>query len=192
MPKAKIGDHPIRLFEIITDKILAALDSGTVPWRKPWTAGIPRNVTNRPYHGINAVLLGMSPYSDPRWLTYKQASQLGGNVRKGERSTLITFWKQLQVDSDDESTKTIPLLRYFNVFNVAQCEGLTLSPIGETPPVEPIEAAQAIVAGMSTPPRITHDGGNRAFYRPRTDSIHMPAMDAFHGAGEYHSTLFHD
>ena len=84
-----------KVYDIVTDKILAALDSGTVPWRKPWSAGIPRNAaTNRPYHGINVMLLGMTPYQDQRWLTFKQATQLGGNVRKGERSNLVVFWKQ--------------------------------------------------------------------------------------------------
>ena len=103
-------------------------------------------------------------------------------------------WKQLQVpdEHDGESTKTIPLLRFFNVFNVDQCDGLSLSAVADTPTVEPLEAAQAIVDGMPNPPRIAHDGGNRAFYRPRTDSIHMPAMSTFHGAGEYHATLFHE
>ena len=85
-------------YELITDKILASLESGTVPWHKPWSAGLPRNATtNRPYHGINVALLSMAPYSDPRWLTYKQSVQLGGHVRKGEHGSLITFWKQLKV-----------------------------------------------------------------------------------------------
>ena len=84
-----------KVYDIVTDRILEALDHGTVPWRKPWTAGIPRNaVTNRPYHGINTMLLGMSPYNDQRWLTYRQAGQLGGHVRRGERSTMVVFWKQ--------------------------------------------------------------------------------------------------
>lgn len=182
----------VKVYDIVTDKILEALDRGAVPWHKPWSAGIPRNaVTNRPYHGINTVLLGMSPYPDQRWLTYKQATQLGGNVRKGERSTLVVFWKQLQVDDDGEATKTIPLLRYFNLFNVAQCDGLSLGPIPANN-VEPIAAAAAIVDGMPNPPSITHDGGDSAYYRPSNDSIHLPAMATFHSAGEYYSTTFHE
>ena len=184
-----------KVYELVTSKILESLDKGTVPWRKPWTAGIPRNATTkRPYSGINAVLLGMAPYTDQRWLTFKQAGQLGGNVRKGERSTLVVFWKQLQVADaqHEESTKTFPLLRYFNVFNVAQCDGLTLSTIADTPTVEPIAAAQAIVDGMPNPPRVAHDGDDRAYYVPSIDSVHMPAMNTFHAAEEYYSTAFHE
>lgn len=182
------------VYEIVTDKILESLDRGTVPWRKPWSAGIPRNAaSNRPYSGVNSILLGMSPYRDQRWLTYKQAAQLGGNVRKGERSSLITFWKQLKVadGKTEESTKTIPMLRYFNVFNVDQCDGLNLEPL-QANDVEPIAAAQSIVDGMPSPPSISRDGGDRAYYVPSADSIHMPAVNNFNGAGEYHSTLFHE
>ena len=77
-----------KVYDVITSKILESLDQGTVPWRKPWTAGLPRNATtNRPYHGINAVLLGMTAYPDQRWLTYKQAVQLGGNVARVNTAT---------------------------------------------------------------------------------------------------------
>src|SRR5919106_2791365 len=93
-----------RVYEIVTEKILAALESGTAPWHKPWKAGIPRNaISNRPYSGVNALLLGMAPYSDPRWLTMKQANEKGGKVRKGERSTLVIFWKQNPIKAEDES-----------------------------------------------------------------------------------------
>lgn len=181
------------VYEIVTDKILEALASGTVPWHKPWSAGLPKNATtNRPYHGINTVLLGMAPYSDPRWLTYKQAGQLGGHVRKGEHGSLITFWKQLKVDDEnEESTKTIPLLRVYKVFNVQETEELNLAPF-QTNPIEPIEAATAISAGMPNPPSIDHGGGDRAYYVPSRDSVHMPALNVFGGAEGYHSTLFHE
>ena len=110
-----------KVYEIVTEKIIAALESGTPPWRKPWQAGIPRNaITNRHYSGINALLLGMTPYSDPRWLTFKQCSAKGGKVRKGEKSTLVIFWKQnivtQETDSGEITEKTIPFLRYYLVF----------------------------------------------------------------------------
>lgn len=142
-----------RVYQIVTDKILTALDEGTVPWHKPWGDGLPRNAaSNRPYSGINVWLLGLAPYRDQRWLTYKQAAQLGGNVRKGERSTLVVFWKQLQVAKEPEleETRSVPLLRYYNVFNAEQCDGLDL-PAVQTVTVEPLAAATAIVGGMPNP-----------------------------------------
>ena len=98
----------------------------------------------------------------------------------------------MKVDDKDGESKTIPLLKVYRVFNAAQCKGLSLGAIAPTPTVEPISAAQAIVDGMPNPPRIDHDGGDRAYYVPTMDSIHMPAVNDFHGAGEYHATLFHE
>jgi antirestriction protein ArdC len=104
-----------KVYEIVTDKIIAALESGTPPWRKPWTAGLPKNaISNRPYSSINALLLSMAPYADNRWLTMKQANEKGGRTRKGEKSTLIIFWKQNPIkaenDNGAEIEKVIPLV----------------------------------------------------------------------------------
>src|SRR5918996_637376 len=185
-----------RVYEIVTEKILAALESGTAPWHRPWKAGIARNaISNRPYTGINALLLGMAPYSDPRWLTMKQCNQKGGKIRKGEKSTLVIFWKQKTITEETEegelTEKQIPLLRYYMVWNVEQYEGLELPKL-ETNHIDVIAQAEAIVAGMPNPPRISHDGGDKAFYRPLTDSIHLPMKDNFDSAGEYYSTVHHE
>jgi antirestriction protein ArdC len=185
-----------KVYEIVTEKIIAALESGTVPWHKPWKAGIARNaVTNRPYSGINALLLGLSPYSDPRWLTYKQAEAKGGHVRKGEKSTLVIFWKQntiTQENDDGELTeKQLPMLRYYLVWNVEQCDGLDLPPL-ETKQIDVIAQAEAIVASMPQPPQINFDGGAKAYYRPDNDSVHLPGRNSFDSSEEYYSTLFHE
>ncbi len=184
------------VYDIITEKILEALETGTVPWRKPWTAGTPRNaVSNRPYSGINPVLLGLAPYSDQRWCTLKQANQLRGKIRKGEKSTIIIFWKMnekaIQDGEGQEGTRAIPMIRYYRVFNVEQCEGLNLAPL-PTNHVDPIAEAEAIIANMPKPPSIDHDGGARAYYRPSTDSIHLPARRTFHSGSEYYATTLHE
>jgi len=120
------------VYQIVTDKIVAMLEAGVVPWRRPWTsAGLPRNlVTKKPYRGINHFLLSASKYVSPFWLTLKQANELGGSVRRGEQSTVIVFWKVDQKttgqeksgtdDAGSEETQRRFLLRYYRVFNLEQ------------------------------------------------------------------------
>jgi antirestriction protein ArdC len=196
---------------IITDQIIKMLDDGVVPWRKPWKlqAGMmPYNATTkRAYSGLNAILLGMSEYSDPRWITYKKTDDLGGNVRKGEKSTRIIFWKVTEKPCSPQhsrgeicngcgprhpNVKKFWMLRYYSVFNVEQCEGLELPPIEKPTSFDPIAEAEEIIASMPNLPSITHDGGDKAFYRPLTDSIHLPRREAFDSAEEYYSTAFHE
>jgi antirestriction protein ArdC len=196
------------LFKTITDRIIEALDAGTVPWRQPWSGGaegLPRNaVTGRPYHGVNVWTLGlastMAGLADPRWLTFRQAREAGGHVRKGERSELVVFWKpwsrtERDTTSGEESTRRGALLKYFRVFNVAQCEGLKLAPLAESPTRthEPIEAAQAIVDRYAPTLRGgLHHGGSRAFYRPSDDAVSMPAPETFEEAAAYYAVTFHE
>lgn len=187
-----------KVYEIITDRVIQLLEKGTVPWRQPWaTEGPPQNVVSRkPYRGVNVFLLSCVTYDRPYWITYKQANRFGGHVRKGERGMPVVFWKFLDTEDDDGKAKQIPLLRYYTVFNVDQCDDL---PKGVVPPVpspdgrtfEPIEACQRIVDAMPKRPPIHHDAQG-AFYRPSTDSVHMPSRNAFDGPHEYHSTLFHE
>jgi antirestriction protein ArdC len=185
------------VYSIVTEKILAALEAGVVPWHKPWDgqASLARNaISNKPYTGINAFLLNLSAYSDPRWVTFKQAQSLGGSVRKGEKSSLVVFWKQYQnEDEDGNATKKGAILRYYLVFNVEQCENLSkLKPLEEKAEVDAIAEAEAIVAGMPSPPKIDDKGKDQAFYRPSADAISMPKKSAFGSSEEYYSTLFHE
>ena len=123
-----------KAYEIVTDRILSALEQNIVPWRKPWSLNPgfkPQNaISHRPYSGINTIILGMAEFEDPRWLTFKKAIELGGHVMKGEKSTPIIFWKFLDVEQENRNgqmvEKKIPLLRYYSVFNVQQCEDLNL------------------------------------------------------------------
>ena len=189
-----------KAYDVIADRILDLLDKGEVPWRKPWSLhpGMrPRNAaSNRPYSGINALMLGLSGYSDARWVTFKGAQQLGGHIHRGEKATPIVFWKQFTIQAEDENGdavhKVIPMLRYYSVFNVGQCDGLDLAPIETPESFDPIQAAEAVIANMPDRPAMDHDGADRAYYRPSEDRIHLPLRTAFDGAGEYYSTVFHE
>ena len=188
-------------YQIVTNRILEALDAGIVPWRKPWSlpAGMrPISIRGHIYTGINALVLGLSGYSDPRWLTFGKATEIGGNVRKGEKSTPAVFLKVVnrKADPDDDNEKPgkYHLLKKYALFNAEQCEGLDLPTIHIVPikDFDPIAQAEGIIQGMPNRPAISHDGGDRAFYVPRLDSIHLPPRYAFENAGEYYSTALHE
>jgi antirestriction protein ArdC len=191
------------VYEIITERLLEKLEAGTVPWHKPWAAGgSPQNlVSGRGYRGVNIVLLGCQGFTSPYWLTFKQAKQLGGSVRKGERSTPVVFWKWIERASEDPETgeteaQKIPLVRYYNVFNVEQCDDIIHARLeakqDEPEPFNPIESAERIVASYPKPPSISEDGRGAAYYRPMTDSIHMPEQETFDSEDHYYGTLFHE
>jgi antirestriction protein ArdC len=184
-----------RVYEQITERIIALLAQGTVPWHKPWKArtGLPRNlVSQKPYRGINVFLLLSMNYESPFWLTFRQALQLGGTVRKGEKSCPVVFWKQTTFeDKETREPQKIPLLRFYHVFNVAQCDGLK---IGGEPVEEPVDEfikSEEIVAHMPQRPIIKH-GMARAFYSPREDCVGLPLRERFERAEGYYATLFHE
>jgi antirestriction protein ArdC len=179
-------------YERITERIVSLLEQGTVPWHKPWTVktGLPRNlISKKPYRGINVFLLMAMSYESPHWLTFRQAIQLGGNVKKGEKSCPVVFWKRMKnEDEESDEPKKAPLLRLYHVFNTAQCEGLKDAP-GEIqmPATKPAE----IVAGMPQPPVVKH-GMAHAFYSPHEDCVGMPERERFDGEASYFATLFHE
>jgi antirestriction protein ArdC len=183
-------------YERITGQIIALLEQGTVPWHKPWKAptGLPRNlVTNKPYRGINALLLlGMS-YESPFWLTCRQANMLGGSVKKGEKACPVVFWKRLSIlDTGSEEKREIPLLRYYHVFNLAQCEGLKNGHPSASDGEAPLRSKpQEIVANMPQRPPIKV-GFTQAFYSLREDYIGMPVIERFTEDEQYFATLFHE
>lgn len=180
-------------YERITERIVALLAQGTVPWHKPWTAktGWPRNfVSQKPYRGINVFLLHAMSYESPCWLTFRQAAALGGSVRKGEKACPVVFWKQMKIeDRESGEEKNIPLLRLYHVFNAAQCDGLKDAP-AMTEPIVTVKPAD-IVAQMPQPPVIKH-GMTCAFYSPPEDSVGMPMRERFETGEGYYATLFHE
>jgi len=195
-------------YQEVTDRIIAALEAGTPPWRRPWDpdkAGgpaMPRNAsTGQRYRGINVLTLGMSGLAfssaDPRWATYKQAEDRGWQVRKGERGTTGYFFKRLEVrddskpEGDEDAVRRIPLLRAFSLFHASQIEGIPdyVPPTIEEAPWRAPEAAEIILANSGAVIRV---GGERAFYSPATDHIQMPPRSAFATAEGFCGTMIHE
>ena len=182
------------VYQVVTDRIIRLLEAGTVPWRKPWKGGLeaPRNfVSRKAYRGINVFVLHAAGYASPFWLTFAQVKSLNGCVKKGEHSWPVVFWKILE-DQENGETKKIPFLRYHSVFNVAQCDGITV-PASRKIEVTftPIEKCEQIVIGMPKAPPIEH-GGDCACYHPREDKVRMPQTASFESPERYYHTLFHE
>jgi len=195
------------LYQTVTDKIVAALESGTPPWVRPWTGAdfdpAPANATTqRPYRGINVLLLNLQSMSRGfernRWMTFQQALSVGACVRKGEHGTPVVFFKMHEVDAAGverqpaEERKVIPLLRSFTVFNVDQVDGLptALAPSPSPVPVwEAHDMAEHLIAESGA---VVRHGGSRAFYAPANDFIQLPSRPAFGTASDYYGTALHE
>lgn len=188
--------HTKDVYQDITNRIIEMLETGTVPWRKPWRSDRPKSlVSGKPYRGINAVILGSAPYESQYWITGNQANQRGGYIRKGEKAWPLVFWKFIEVKDKDTGERSAEdsyaILKRWPIFNVEQCVNVDY-PAPLPRDFNDIETAQAIVTGMPLPPTINHLGGNRAFYRPSTDTVSMPDKTRFTSEAEYYSTLFHE
>jgi antirestriction protein ArdC len=188
----------MNVYEIVTQKIIEKLESGCVPWRKPWRTESPANlVSQREYNGLNRILLASDGYSSRFWVTFNQCQKLGGKIKQGSRSSLITFWKRSPYKKHNEETNEDELhqgllLRYFHVFNLTQTEGIAEKlGIGETAqPVPNIDVCDAIVRDMPTRPNIV--GSDHAWYSPVADQVGIPSRGMFTSSEEYYSTLFHE
>lgn len=189
----------VSVYQIVTDRILALLDKGVAPWHKPWSAcGIPHSnaISRKPYRGINAFLLSASGFGSPYWLTFKQAKEAGGNVIAGSKGLPVVFWNWVESKTErtaDGKPKKIPFLRYYTVFNAEQVEGIEFPAVktDRGADFKPLEEAERIAAQMPNSPRLAW-GGDRAFYRPSTDSVQMPPKESFESVAAYYSTLFHE
>jgi antirestriction protein ArdC len=199
------------IYQAVTDRILELLDQGTVPWRQPFKrgsggeSGMPKNlISDKEYRGINVFLLAVTAmlegYDSPYWLTFKQAKDRGGHVRKDERGSLVIFWAQREMEDKITGEPVhVPVMRYYTLFNAQQCEGLELptapktdaEPDTQETPFEPIVEAMAIVDGYEGAPRIEHHAG-RAFYRPSEDLVSLPEPREFIDGESYYATLFHE
>lgn len=181
--------------EIITQKIIEKLESGVIPWQKPWAVevGEPVNfLTKKPYRGINTMLTGMQSYVCPYWVTFKQALELGGCVKKGEKGTPIIFWQFLEKENDEGETESIPMVKYYTVFNLSQCEGINYDmPEIKENNLDPVDSAEKVIKGY-VGPTIEFKDAVRACYSSFYDRVTMPAKKYFNGIGEYYSTFFHE
>lgn len=188
------------VYEVITNRIIEQLEQGVAPWQKPWSArgdaGLPHNfATKKAYRGINVWMLTCTGYPSPAFLTFKQAQDLGGTVRKGEKGYPVVFWKFGQ--NEDKSTgeiKDYAMCRYYTVFNIAQCDNIQidLPAPSDVPEVPAIDCCESIVANWQGKPTIDHGSNRGAFYQPSCDRVSMPARDLFVNSEEYYSTLFHE
>lgn len=196
-----------KAYDRVAAILVERMEKGQVPWRMPWShvnGGMAKNLlSGKAYRGINAILLPATGFDRPYFLTFNQAKSLGGSVRKGEHGFPVVFFKWLQVGDAKKPVpqgqadgKRIPLLRFYTVFNVAQCEGLKHRRLDEVPEAprefSVIEGGERIVAGYKhTGPGIRF-GGGRACYVPSQDLIEMPQANTFESPEAYYSTLFHE
>lgn len=186
------------VYTIVTNLIIEKLEHGIVPWKQPWREiGLPRNlITQRPYRGMNLLLLSTSGYPQNEFLTFNQVKELGGRVKKGEKAHLVILWLWIHEVSNarkqDVKGRTYPLLRYYFVFNVSQCTGIPARALPlPLKPNNPIETCERIVAAMPDKPKIVHNE-NESCYYPRADIINMPKMEMFESSEAYYASLFHE
>lgn len=188
------------VYEIVTEKVLNAMASGSVPWRKPWDSSTirPCNAeTGRRYSGGNMFLLSMLPYAVPAFLTMNQIKKAGARIKEGQNKAHfpVFYWNWVEKVDDKGEKVRFPLLRYFLVWNVEQIEGYTL-PDHLTKPAArehtPIEAAERIVAGFADAPEIVITETDRAYYVPALDKVNVPKLSQYANPESYYSVLFHE
>ena len=189
------------VYEIVTARIIERIEKdGVLPWRKPWKSylshdGAPQNlVSKKPYRGSNVWMLMMGGYSSPFFVTFKQAKELGGSVRKGEKGWPVVYWIWFKKENKTTGEKEqIPVLKYYTVFNLQQCEGIEIPKLEakKLNTLESIEACDRIVANMPSAPRIEHKEA-QAYYSPSADRVNMPLKASFVSAHAYYHTLFHE
>lgn len=181
------------VYEIITERILELMETGTVPWKKPWDVPEPKNlISKKVYRGINYFLL--SSVGSEYFLTFNQIKTLNGSLRKGSKSYPVIFWKPTKYTTKDDpdEEKTGLMLRYYTVFSVGDVEGITVPITSEIPSVHTsIEIADKLITEMPDAPTIVHEGAH-AFYSPVKDSVTVPPKEKFFASEAYYGTLFHE
>ena len=184
------------IYAEVTARIMEQMEQGIIPWEKPWIAcgKAVSHATGKAYSLLNQMLLGRPG----EYLTFKQCQQAGGCIRKGEKASMVVFWKWIeQEDEETGEKKEVPFLRYYNVFHIDQCEGITAKHTTETAfpdGADTLETAQNIIYDYLSREgvKLTHQEGDKAFYRPATDEVVLPIRKQFVSTAEYYSTVFHE
>jgi antirestriction protein ArdC len=190
----------VDIYEKVTEAIINQLNAGIIPWQKPWVLSeMPMNmISKKGYRGINTWYLmaqaELRGYKSNFWLTFKQAKDLGGNIKKGEKGSLVVFWKinkYSQTNAAGESKdKTIPFLRYSTVFNLEQTEGIEI-PAKVVNEIGSVEKLENVFEKWIDKPSLSF-GGDSAFYSPASDSVQMPNKDQFKNTASFYSVLSHE
>lgn len=185
----------------VTAKMIDALESGLVPWRKPWTAmGAHRNlVSGREYRGINVFLTALSAmrgnYAYPCWVTMKQANRLGGRIRAGERGTMVVFWEPRvdvrKLDNGEEEERRRLVFKKYYVWNVEQIDGIVLPELPKPAGAVSHDGAETLWEGYADRPALLH-GGSAAFYAAGLDAVQLPPRASFESTNAYYQVLFHE
>lgn len=197
---------PASIYEAVTATILHELEQGTAPWVKPWTTGdppdMPHNlISQREYTGVNIMLLWLASleqgFRSAGWLTFKQATGLGGHVKKGAKGTHIvyasTFTKKvIDPKTEAEEEEKIPFLKGYVVFNLEQTEGLPERLYRVTPPQPLADALASVEAFIGAIGADIRHGGNRAYYQPALDFVQLPDPGQFESAAHYYATALHE
>lgn len=195
------------VYQMVTDRIVEQLNKGIIPWRKPWggaateDGGAINYVSRKPYSMINQMLLG----KPGEWLSWKQVEELGGRVKKGAKAGMVVFYTKLTYidkpqdapEDEEGKVKTIPFLKYYNVFHLDDVEGISTKIIpGEAPKVQPLEAAEKVIADyLSRQPALRFQNdkpSNKAYYSPSKDMVVVPMLSQYTIPEEYYSTTFHE
>lgn len=190
------------IYQEVTNKIVSAMESGNIPWLKPWehrkaatNIMVPHNAsTGKTYNGINLMLLWADGfhYETQQYVTYKQAKAMGGNVKRGESGHLVVFWNWIEKkDKDTGEIEKIPFLKHYTVFNLAQCENIDSNKIAALPATNEINNTTVLEVAQANGASVIH-GGNKAFFSPARDYIAMPHQEQFKEAALYDATLAHE
>lgn len=184
------------VYEMVTERIIEQLENGIVPWHKPWHGTIQgsyNRISKKPYSLLNQMLLA----HNGEYATFKQWVELGGHIKKGEKSEIIVFWKiQPKEEIKEDGTKEViqvPMLRYYNVFHISQVEGVEPLELKRNE-LSPIESAEKVINEYIEREHIKLECtvSNQAYYSPTSDLVHLPLIEQFDNIEEYYSTAFHE